>query len=182
MSFSTGTIRKKAERFRSHVADEPERRECETFDEHLHPEVRHIPAAVTDDVVEQALQVLVERVDKPELLMQLAAVHLDVACLVDDLRCGIELRVHVRHRLDDLRRADERPLLAMHELAESPRFDMEARLGLLRLVHLLPPGRAKQGVDLVWHPEWMLEVDLERPVEPILADPLAACALVVQSE
>ncbi len=35
------------------VADEAERREREALDEHLHREVRHVPAAVGERVVEQ---------------------------------------------------------------------------------------------------------------------------------
>jgi hypothetical protein len=43
-----------------------------------------------------------------------------VARLVDDLRGGVELGVDARHLLHDLRRADERALLAVHELGQLP--------------------------------------------------------------
>ena len=142
------------------VADEREGGEREPFDEHLHAEVGHVPAAVADDVVEQRPQVRVQRVDELQLLVQVAAVDLDVAGLVDDLGGGVELRVDVRHRLDDLGGADERALLAVHELAELPRREVPAHLAPLVVGHLVPPRRAVDGDDLVGHAERVVRVDI----------------------
>ena len=54
------------------VADQAERRERQALDEHLHAEVGHVPARVAQRVVEQALQVRIDRVDELELLVQQA--------------------------------------------------------------------------------------------------------------
>src|ERR1035441_1342659 len=43
-----------------------EGRQGQSFDQHLHAEVGHVPAAVRDDVVEQALEVGVQRVGRSE--------------------------------------------------------------------------------------------------------------------
>ena len=98
------------------VADQPEGGEREPLDENLHPEVGHVPAAVGDDVVEQRLEVWVDRVGELQLLLQVARVRLDVARLVHHLGGGVELAVDVGNRLHDLRGADQRALLAVEEL------------------------------------------------------------------
>ena len=43
-------------------------------------------------------------------------------------------------------------------------------------------GGAEQRVDVVGHADRVLRIDLERPVEPVGADPLATGPLVVQPE
>jgi hypothetical protein len=55
---------------------------------------------------------------------------LDVAALVDHLGAAVELGVEPRHRLGDLRGGEERPLLAVEELAQHPRHQ-RAALGAL---------------------------------------------------
>jgi hypothetical protein len=52
------------------VADEAEGRQRQALDEDLHAEVRHVPARVTDHVVEQRLEVRIDRVGEVELLVQ----------------------------------------------------------------------------------------------------------------
>ena len=49
-----------------------------------------------------------------------AAVHLDVARLVHHLGGAVLLGLEPRHRVDDLRGREQRPLLAVEELAELP--------------------------------------------------------------
>jgi hypothetical protein len=117
----------------------PERRQREAFHDDLHAEVGHVPPAVGDHVLQQALQMAVQRVDELHLLVEVAAVDLDVAGFVDHLRGGIELAVDVGNGLHDLRGADECTLLAVHELAEPPGFEVPAHVAPLRVGHLLPP-------------------------------------------
>src|ERR1700733_3966287 len=124
----------------------------------------------------------VERVDELQLLVQVAAVHLDVARLVDDLGGRVELGVDVGHGLHDLGRADERTLFAVHELAEPPRLDMAAEFPLALVGHLVPPLGAEDGEDLVGHADGIAQVDLLAPVEAVAADPLAPRPLVVQAQ
>ena len=124
----------------------------------------------------------VQRVDELDLLVEVAAVDLDVAGLVDDLGRRVELAVDVGDALHDLRGAHQRALLAVHELAEAPRLDVAPELAALAVGHLVPPLRAEERVDLVGHADRVLGVDVERPVEAVAADPLAAGALVVQAE
>ena len=150
--------------------------------EHLHPEVGHVPPAVGDDVVQQRLEIRVERVDQLHLLVQVAAVDLDVAGLVDHLGGRVELGIDVGHGLHDLGCADQRPLLAVHELAEAPGLDVAAQLAPALVRHLLPPVGAEQRIHLVGHADRVGEVDLLAPVQPVAADPLAPCALVVETQ
>ena len=147
------------------VADDAERGQRESLDEDLHAEIRHVPPAVGDDVVEQRLEIRVERVDQLHLLVQVAAVHLDVARLVDHLGGGVELGVDVGHGLHDLGRADQRSLLAVHELAEAPGLDVAAQLALALVGHLVPPLGAEERVHLVGHADRVGQVDLLAPVQ-----------------
>ena len=125
----------------------------------------------------------VERVDQLHLLVQVAAVDLDVARLVDDLGGGVELRVDVGHRLHDLGRADQRALLAVHELAEAPGLGVAAQLALALVGHGRPTTRCRRsGMISSGMPTGLVEVDLLAPVEPVAADPLAPRALVVEAQ
>ena len=114
--------------------------------------------------------------------MQVPAVDLDVARLVDHLGGGVELGVDVGHGLHDLGRADQRTLLAVHELAEAPGLDVPAQLALALVGHLVPPVGAEERVDLVGHADGVGQVDLLAPVQPVAADPLAPGALVVEAQ
>ena len=107
----------------------PNAAEREPLDHDLHAEVGHVPPRVLDDVVEQQPQVGVDRVVARQLLVEVPGEHLDVAGLVHHLRRRVVLGVDPRHRLDDLRGADERALLAVEELRQRPvlRLDAEAR-------------------------------------------------------
>ena len=69
-----------------------------------------------EDVVEDALEVVVDAVLAAELLVEVAGEHLDVARFVHHLRRGVVLRVDPRNGLDDARGAQQRALLAVHEL------------------------------------------------------------------
>ncbi len=125
---------------------------------------------------------LVQGIHQLHLLVQVAAVDLDVPRLVDDLRRRVELGVDVGDRLHDLRRADQRTLLAVHELAEAPCLDVPAQLAAALFGHVVPPLGAKDGVDLVGHADRVGEIDVRAPVEPVASDPLAPRALVVETE
>ena len=100
----------------SDITDQTERREREPLDEHLHAEIREVPSGIGDDIVEQRLQIRVDRVGELELLVQKARVRFDVSRLVDDLRGRVELAVDVGHGLHDLGGTDQRSLFTVQEL------------------------------------------------------------------
>jgi hypothetical protein len=81
--------------------------------------------------------------------VQQSTVGLDVASLVDHLRRGVELGVHHRDLLDDLRRAHERTLLAMQELRELPALEVPAEGRLLGGREALEHARAEDRDRLV---------------------------------
>ena len=164
------------------VADDTESGQGQPLNEYLHAEIRHVPPAVGDDVVEERLQVHIQGVHQLHFLVQVTAVHLDVARLVDHLRGRVELGVDVGHRLHDLRRADQRALLAVHELAEAPGLDVPAQFAATLLGHVVPPRGAVDRHDLVGHADRVGQVDIRAPVEPVAADPLAPSALVVEAQ
>lgn len=112
------------------VADHPERGEGEALDEDLHTEVRHVPAAVGERVAQQRLEVVVDRVQHPDLLVQETAVDLGVPGLVHGLGRRVELGVQVGDGLHNARGADHRALLAVQELAELPGRVVLAQLPL----------------------------------------------------
>ena len=120
---------------------EPERRQREPLDHHLHAEVGHVPAAVGDDVVEQHLEVRVDRVVTRQLRVEVAREHLDVTGLVHHLGRRVVLGVDPRNGLDDLGGADERTLLAVHELREGPVLGLDPEVDPLLVAPVLE-GRA----------------------------------------
>ena len=107
-----------------HVADQTKRGQRQALDEDLHTQVGHVPPAVANRVLEQAGQVVVDRVDQTDLLVEVPAVDLDVTGFVDGLGGGIELGIDVWHRLHDLGYGDECSLFPVHELAEAPRLEL----------------------------------------------------------
>ena len=131
------------------VAQQPERGEREALDQHLHAEVGHVPAAVGQRGREQRLQMRVDRVDQLDLFLQEAGVRLGVASLVHGLRARVELRVKIRHALDDAGRADHRALLAVQELAELPRDEVLEHLVLVALAELFESRRAVDRAGLL---------------------------------
>ena len=64
--------------------------------------------------------------EKPDLLVEVAVVDLDVARLVEHLRRRVVLRVHVGHGVDELRGREQRALLAVQELREDPAEHLDA--------------------------------------------------------
>ncbi len=168
------------------LVHEAEGREGEALDHHLHAEVRHVPAAVVDDVVEQHSQVRVDLVLAAELLVEVAGEDLDVAGLVDDLGAGVQLGVVPRHGLDDLGGAQQRALLAVHELAEAPVAALDAELEPLLVVPLLDRcADVHAGVDAgadqrLILGDGLLDVDLGVPRQVGGGVPLADLGLLVQ--
>ena len=120
------------------VADQAERRQRQPLDEHLHAQIGEIPARVGYDIVEQRLQILIDRVCELELLVQETRIRLDVPRLVDHLCRRVKLAVHIGHGLHDLRCADERALLTMQELRELPRRGVMHEFAAIAFAHLLP--------------------------------------------
>ncbi len=73
----------------------------------------------------------VDRIVPRQLRVEIPREHLDMAGLVDHLGGRVVLRVDPRHRLDDLRGAEQRALLTVQELRQRP------VLGLDRVPHPL---------------------------------------------
>lgn len=94
------------ERLRGVVPDQPERGQCQPFDENLHAQVCHVPAGVGYDVIEDGLEAGIDRVCQPQFLSEVARIDLDVPGLVHHLSCRIELGIKIGHSMNDLRRAD----------------------------------------------------------------------------
>ena len=122
-----------AQRVARRVADEPEGGQGQPLDQDLHPQVGHVPARVAEHVVEQRLEVVVDRIGDLDLV-EVPRIGLDVASLVHHLGGGVVLRVDVGHRLHDLGRADQRTLLTVEELAELPGHHVPP--------HVAPLGRS----------------------------------------
>ena len=95
-----------------------ERRQGEAFDHDLHAEVHEVPLRVLEQLVEQGLEVLVDRIGGGHLLIEVPVERLDMASLVDHLGGGVVLGVNPWHRLDQAGGAHEGPLLAVQELAQ----------------------------------------------------------------
>src|SRR2546426_788049 len=151
----------------------------EPLDHDLHAEVLHVPARVGQDLVEQRLQVPVDRVRAGELLAQIARVDLHVARLVHHLARGVELRLDPGGGGRDLRGGEQRALLAMHELRERPGERLAPELADLRRGHLLPDVRVVDG-DLEVGDDLRLGVDAGRPGELVGRVPLVALRLLVE--
>ena len=84
----------------------------------------------------------VHRVLVAELLLDEAAVDLDVARLVHHLGRAVLLALVPGHAVDDLRGREQRALLAVQELAELPGDRLVAQLLDLARRELLPDRRA----------------------------------------
>ena len=128
----------------------------------------------------------VDRVVAGELVVEVLGEHLDVAGLVHHLGGGVVLGVDPRHRLDDLGRAHERALLAVHELRERPVLALDAELDPL-LVAPLAERRAGDVDALARSRRWhgvghhqLLLVDLGLPGQVGLAVPLGLLRLLVE--
>ena len=140
------------------------------------------------DVVEQQPQVGVHRVVAGELRVEVLREDLHVAGLVHHLRGGVVLGVDPGDGLDDFRRAQERALLAVHELGEQPVLVLHAELQEALLVPLLEDGAGDRRlvplhlrrVCLGVGDDDALLVDLNRPVQVGLPVPLGLLGLLVE--
>jgi hypothetical protein len=156
----------------------------QALDHDLHAQVGHVPAAVGDDVVEQHLQVGVDRVVPVLLLVEVLGEDLDVAGLVHHLGGRVVLGVDPRHGLDDLGRAQQGALLTVHELAQRPVVGLDGEADPLVLGPLLERGAGDVLLELgelhALEGGVLLEVDLGVPGEVGLAVPLRALGLLVE--
>ena len=116
------------ERLGRELVHESERGEGEALDHDLHAEIGHVPARVGDDVVEQHPQVRVDRVVPGQLRVEVPGEHLYMACLVHHLCRRVVLGVDPGNGLDDLRGADQRALLTVHELRQRPVLRLDPEL------------------------------------------------------
>ena len=103
-----------------------------------------------------------------------------MTCLVHHLGGRVVLRIDVRHRLDDLGRADEGALLAVEELAELPGDHVTPDIALLLVGELVPHRGPEDGYQLVGNLEWVLQIGIVGPVDALVGVPLLPLALVVE--
>ena len=111
-----------------------------------------------------------------------------MAGLVHDLGGGVVLGVDPRHGLDDLGRAEQRALLAVHELREQPVLVLDPELQEALLVPLLQHRAGDESavplhlrrVGLGVGDDHLLLVDLDRPVQVGLPVPLGLLGLLVE--
>ncbi|OFA61933.1 hypothetical protein BEN35_00410 [Streptomyces fradiae] len=170
------------ERLVGGVADHAERGQGQALDQDLHPEVGHVPAGVAQGVAQQGLEVVVDRVEHPDLLVEEAAVDLGVPGLVHGLGRGVELGVQVGDGLHDAGGADHGALLAVEELAELPGAVVPPQLALVAFGHPAPVPGAVEGEGLVGGAERVVGVHLQVPVDAADRVPLLVLALLVQGE
>ncbi len=135
---------------------------------------------IAQGVVQQRGQVLIDRVDQVDLVLQEPRERLDVPGLVHGLGGRVELRVQVRDDLDDLGRAYHRALLAVQELRELPGLEVLAHLGATCVVCGVPHRAAEQRMELVGQLDRVHRVDVLRPVDARLRIPLLVLSLLIQ--
>ena len=108
------------QRFPGVGAEEAERAQRQALDHDLHAEELEVPAAVAHQRVDHHVEVVVDLVELLQLAGQVGVEGLHVPALVHHLRAAVELGVEPGDRLGDLRRGEERALLAVEELAQHP--------------------------------------------------------------
>ena len=160
-----------------HLAEGVQR---EPLDHDLHADELLHPVAGLERRVEDALQRRGDGMDVVELL-DVAREHLDVSRLVHRLRRRIELGIGVRHRVHELRRDHERPLLAVQKLRE-PERRRPLRQLRRRLHGQRPPvrGLLDRHAGAERRRRELDEVDRAAPVEVALGDPLRLGRLHVE--
>ena len=122
-----------------------------------------------------------------ELGVEVARENFNVTGFVHDLRCGVVLGIDPRHRLDNLRRTQERTLFTVHELAQHPVLVLHVEIDPLFFTPRREGGSIKRGrgqwtatavhVGLVCE---RLLVDRCRPIEVGRSVPLRALGLLVE--
>ena len=101
------------------IADRAKSGERQTFNNDLHGQIGHVPAAVAQGLVDQLLQRRGHRIGNAELGQEIL-VGLDMARLVHHLGGGVEFGVEIGNLLHDLGGADQCRLFALHELGDIP--------------------------------------------------------------
>ena len=132
--------------------------------------------------MQQRLQLVVDRVDQADLLLDEPRVQLRVPGLVHGLGGGVELGVQVRDGLHDPGRADHGALLAVQELGELPGRVVPPQFPDVVGAQLVPVLGAVDRHGLVRQAQHVVRVDLQAPVDPLDRVPLLVLALGVQVE
>ena len=153
-----------------HVAEAVQ---SQSFRHHLHADRFEAPVVGRQHIVQQGLQRRGDGLHVAEFA-DVGRKHLDVSSLVERLRGRVELGVHVRNRVHQLRRHHQRGLLAVEEVRQhegsAAARDLPARLGgeVLPELGLLDrhPAQRKGARERV-------AIDLLVPVELFERDPLA---------
>ena len=79
-----------------------ERGKRQTFHHDLHTEVRHVPATVIDDVVEQEAKVCIDLISAFKFFIEIPSKHFNVARFIYNLSARVQLRVVPWHSFNNL--------------------------------------------------------------------------------
>src|SRR5215471_11611930 len=86
----------------SQVANSTECGKGQPLNDDLHSQISQVPSGISDRLVQQSLEVWVDRIENSQFFPQVPRKHFDVPRFIKDLSRGIKLRVDVRNRLHDL--------------------------------------------------------------------------------
>ena len=166
------------ERARGLAAHVVERRQGEAFDDHVHADHGLGEALRLQRDVDQALEPRRDRIDHAELL-DVQVIHLDVSRFVHGLRGRVELGGVVGRRVCDRGSRHERALLTVQELREKLARGVRGERLDLRFGQGLEERHAVED-EAILADDRLGRVDLDAPVEFLLAIPLVLLGLGVQ--
>src|SRR6185437_13209650 len=131
---------------------------------------------------DQRLERLVDREHDVEFLVQETRIGLDMPRLVNDLRRGVEFGVDALDLLHDLGGADQRALLAVHELRNVEGLEIAPQLGDPLWRQAVPQVAAIERDGLVRQHHRVFGVEILLPVDPVRRVPLLALALLIERQ
>ena len=178
------------QRLGARLVDRAERGQRQALDQDLHAEVGDVPAGVGEDVVDERAEVRVHRVAGLELLVEVAAEHLDVAGLVDHLRRRVVLGVDPRARSRRCGRCrSARPARRAGTGSRGARRSpsCSATISASPQLRTGEPGSSTSAAHVLHAPVVAREldrgafgIDVDRPVEIGRAVPLRGLRLLVE--
>ncbi len=174
------------ERICRHLGHEPEGGQRQSLHHDLHAEVGHIPPRVSDDVVEEHLQMGVDRVVTRALVVEVLGKYLHMPGLIHHLGGGVVLGIDPWDGLHDLGRAHQRTLLPVEELGQGPVLALHPELDPLLLRPFL--SRSTGEVDSGGKPsgghgvfdDQLLLIDIGVPGQIGLTIPLGLLGFLVE--
>ena len=108
----------------------------QALDHDLHADELHVPAGIGENLVDDALQVGIDRVHHADALLQVLVEYLDVPRLVKGLGTGVQLGVQGGRTGTQLGCDQQRALLTVQELGQAPGIHMQPELVLGFLIHI----------------------------------------------